>query len=410
MRGYKNLVLYVMVIYITAPMLAFAYNNHVNNKKYPYPLLWGSETNGMQLSIQAEKDNFQVNERIIFTKYIKNNNPFLVTWNEDATFFFIVKDENGNNIPRTRYGERDYLLNTNQFQTSSITNNEINDNTIFIEQLIQSGEIIPYHYTYGKSNGLASLYDITLPGVYLVAAKIYFPRPGKYIQYNQDRIELTSGFIKLTITQPPPDYAKATIHPTHNYSSATQEWGKEISGYQIGIVPDNNLSSDPSLPTTDRPVRLKMYIKNTNQYSVTFEDIDSEFLFTVKDENGNDVPMTRAGKKAMEDYNSRFSLNGYEFKPAVNKPENSLVTLNPGDIESYLSNYLHVEDEYMREMKDYRSVDLYYDMTEDGIYQVSVKRYLPGKGGDILASAQKGGVEVTSNTITVCVGICVPKK
>ena len=146
-----------------------------------------------------------------------------------------------------------------------------------------------------------------------------------------------------------------------------KSWGPISEGYQLSA----SVAKDRVAP--GEPIVLKLVLRNTTPTTLYLTEVgvEKEYKVKVKDERGEDVPLTKHGKLLRNTELTYFMMAG--------------LAVGPG-----------------QEREDSLRVSDLHDMGVGGTYSITVKRMVPKRDG-------KGNAEVTSNTLKVRV-VEVPKQ
>lgn len=150
--------------------------------------------------------------------------------------------------------------------------------------------------------------------------------------------------------------------------ASNRKWGDEVNGCRMAIEVDKK-EFDPCTP-----IKVTVYITNTGKtvLPVIFVDLYTQNSFTVKNDKGETVPLTRLGEMLTRE-TVIFGRSGSN--------------LESGE-ETYYSFVLN----------------MVHDMTAEGSYSVTLKRKIWKRGDDgkpIKTDGKHEEIEVTSNTIEV---------
>lgn len=140
---------------------------------------WGSISEGLQLSVQLEKVILRVREPIVLKLLIKNTTKEvlpLVVSSPDMDYQISIRDEKGQNVALTKYGEK-LRRNAGDHLARAVIK-------------VSPGQEVSHSLT------VSEIYNMTAPGTYSITAKrTVFRRDGKGIA------ELMSNMIEVTVIQ-----------------------------------------------------------------------------------------------------------------------------------------------------------------------------------------------------------------
>lgn len=145
-------------------------------------------------------------------------------------------------------------------------------------------------------------------------------------------------------------------------------WGDVAGGGQMSVSVSSEVFG------VCQPVVLRIVLRNVSEKPLPYEETGPEqFRFTVLDEQGNEMPLTRYGTMIQDS-------RGHSYMRGINR-------LAPGGEAEWTI-----------------VLNRFHDMTVSGIYSVQVRRHvLPGntRDGELLPLDRKALPEVVSNLVKV---------
>lgn len=266
----------IMTLAIAATTLLFQ-NVSVRGEELQKPVSpvdAGPVTEGFQLSARAEKEVFAPNEPILLQITLKNVTKrtlvHVVGSHED--YPVIVKDEEGKNVPPTRY-KRQRDSRRTSFAHGSMD--------------IDSGEEV-------KSDILVNrMYDMTKSGTYFITASHSVPNSDK-----TRAVRVMSNTVQVKVLKnSSPSSAQVT----------KLEAGPIFQGFQLAV------QAEKSTVEAGEMVVLLITLKNTtkNTLDVYEHGTDKDFELEVKNAGGEVMPLTSHGR----DSKVKMKLNSMSVGP-----------------------------------------------------------------------------------------------